>query len=276
MAITFCLVLGNSIISSTAEEDSDPCKYGLVYDEATESCTWADDASSKPNSIEDNCEIKTSEGARKCTAELVYDAMIDQCVPKGSYYCDAKDKAPNCSDPDYQTHFIADKANCANYYYCDEEENRYKGSCPSGYIFNPIKGMCSHADSLSCTAISGSTGDSSSGDDNWSKICGNTKNDFIVDERVCTAYIYCNDKGKPTQDFCPFGTYFVDGSCVKTPPNTCSCEVYFKADGTSGSGTAPHKDIHKYYKCNAGSREEKTCAGGAIWDAKEENCMFQS
>ncbi|CAD7080580.1 unnamed protein product [Hermetia illucens] len=218
-----------------------PCKYELTFDAATKSCTWSNDVSNTDKPTDDNCEGTPSSGTACASGKEVFDAMIDKCVPLGTYYCEKNEKIPDCSAEAFKDKYIADKGNCGGYYYCDKNGKRYKGECPKGYLFNPADQVCAHADALKCKEVVVSTGDNSVGDD-WSQVCGSTKNSFIPDDRLCNAYIYCDAKGSPRQDFCPFGTYFVNGSCVKTAPSTCTCEIYFEEDDTAGTGTVAQQD----------------------------------
>lgn len=309
IALTFCLILVNSIANSLGSElddanklckdlnaydrfaaKSDPkkyyecsavhtaslqtCKYQLTFDAATKSCIWSNDAHPEEESKPDDCDSDPSEGD-PCVEDVeVYDVMIDKCVPLGTYYCEKNEKIPDCGDADFKEKYIADKGNCGGYYYCDKNGKRYKGECPKGYLFNPADQVCAHADALKCKEVVVSTGDNSV-DDDWSQVCGSTKSSFIPDDRLCNAYIYCDAKGSPRQDFCPFGTYFVNGSCVKTAPSTCTCEIYFKDENTAGEGSVAQQDKSKYYVCKDGARTEEICEGGATWDASEESCIMK-
>lgn len=261
------------------------CPFGLAYDESTESCVWKSEAGDcidggKPGD-DPGCELpKDPPVDPTCTTS--WDYMRKQCVKVGSYVCTKGEFVPDCSDEtaSYGKLFIADKTNCANYFTCDDGI-RYQGACPDGYYFDTLKQNCGQKNSQGlkdCKPVINSPSSPSSpnpSEVDWNKVCDGVKNKFIPDPRLCNAYIYCNGDGNPSQGFCDEGLYFDNGICTKSPPTSCTCEVYLKDSSDSYTEYLPHADKDKFYVCKNGDRDVKQCKGNTVYDEKIKTCKVK-
>lgn len=256
------------------------CPFGLAYDENTESCIWKSDVdrcNDGPPTEDPGCDQPDS--STPTCPDATFDNMRNKCTPMGTYVCAKGESVPKCSESEYDGNFIADKENCAGYFVCDDGIS-YRGTCPDGYYFDPAKQKCRHKDSpdlKDCKPVIGSSSSSSSSPDpsdiDWGKVCDGVKSKFVTDPRLCNAYIYCNDKGQPRQDFCDTGFYFSQGSCTKTPPNSCICEVYLEGSKDYNE-YLPHTDKNKFYVCTKGDRQVKECKGNAVYDPTSKGCKM--
>ncbi|CAD7080589.1 unnamed protein product [Hermetia illucens] len=261
------------------------CPFGLGYDENTESCVWKSEAGdciadSKPGD-DPGCEPpKDPPVDTTCTTS--WDYMRQQCVKVGSYVCTPNEFLPDCSNQTagYDKNFIADKTNCANYFTCDDGI-RYQGACPDGYYFDTQKQTCGLKDSArlkDCKPVINSPSSPSSpnpSDVDWSKVCDGVKSKFIPDPRICNAYIYCNGDGNPRQDFCDPGLYFANGICTKSPPTSCTCEIYLKDSSDPYTEYLPHTENNKFYVCKNGDRDVKQCKGDTVYDETIKGCKVK-
>ncbi|CAD7080593.1 unnamed protein product [Hermetia illucens] len=255
-----------------------PCPLGLAYDPDTESCTWTSDVDGcKPGESDSNTADDCPSDA-SCTGTEILDPMRKICTQPGTIVCEKGESMPKCSLIDtYKGHFIADKEDCASYYYCSDDEKRYKGSCTEGYYFDPARQMCVYKSSLAqCKPIKTSSSSTSTPTAiDWDTVCNGVKSKFIPDPRLCNAYIYCNGDGTPRQDFCPTGTYFNNGSCTKTKPSSCTCESFLTSDATKKyEEYAPDTDKSKYYLCKNGDRILEDCGANSHYDLKTQSCTF--
>lgn len=268
-------------ISDTDAKPQD-CPLGLAYDEDTESCIWKSDVDSCDQGTSGDVCVDPQGGPTCIPDDESYDIMRGNCAPKGSVVCKEDEVIPQCSkQTEYKQKFIADKEDCAGYYYCDENNKRYKGTCPTGYYFDPKNQMCSHKDSedvKNCKAVKKSSSSASTTDSvDWDTVCSGKKSTFIPDPRLCIAYIYCNENGHPRQDFCPTGTYFNNGSCTKTKPSSCTCESFLKKDNEEADAyekEVPHTDSKKYYVCTNGDRKLEECGGNSVFDKVSQSCKM--
>lgn len=246
------------------------CPHGTGFYPGNKTCIWRTSTGSSTECFTSETSVATCPLPSVLNVTIpdpVWDEMRQQCVPKWTIVPSSEIR-PNCSAEDsdgnavYKDQFIADPKSCAGYYRC-QNKIRIKGSCDETlYNFDPLNQHCALKESLPCS-IDGSSPIS---------ICeGKNSGEFVVDEKLCTAYFICTGNNQGRQEFCPTGQYFNEGKCDSQRPSRCSCEDW----SDSGQDIFPHEDPNKFWICQNGMREETTCPPGTKWNQEEESCEIQ-
>ncbi|XP_055905708.1 peritrophin-44-like [Eupeodes corollae] len=151
-----------------------------------------------------------------CPDDLDFDFKEQACV----YKSDSKCKGFNYCDivPNNDVSFKNEK-NCEKYYTC--VKNKLKESfCNKGYY--DVQRGCVKKSEVDCPVHPIPNG-----------ICGTAKrpvrDKFVDDERTCSGYLYCHDRGdnvvdeKPTIGRCPEGRFFdtVEQGCITAENVKC-------------------------------------------------------
>ncbi|XP_054734748.1 peritrophin-44 [Anastrepha obliqua] len=175
--------------------------------------------------------------------------------------------------------FIKDPDNCDGYQLCWKEEvlNR---TCPTGYYYSAINGVCDYPWDVECAFTTSTTTAPTA-----TSFCNKT-GIFVSDGRSCNGYYYCRASSSSASGIelqhgtCPTGRFFDeanDGECV--PRTSIVCE-YNRCVGFAGDSielaNETNDGCHGYTVCQDGvAIGNGTCPDNGYFDELTQRCTSE-